>query len=189
VASTLANSEWRGRVATSARAVVLWPFVAARAKSTAIAGMEQVKVGLFIAGGAVAPLVTFGLLLVLSGGTSTPRVAHGVAAARAESLPPVSYSGQERDLKASQAHPRVSDVRADQPRPRKRPHGNSATREHSSKPLASESTPANGAAAASPHEEKIVVCHETHSSKKPGVTISVSPHALAGLADDQQGAC
>jgi RNA polymerase sigma-70 factor (ECF subfamily) len=189
VASTLANSEWRGKVATSARAVVLWPFVAARAKSTAIAGMEHVRVGLFVAGGAVVPLVTFGVLLAISGTTPTPtpQAAHGVAAARAESLPPVSYSGQERDLNASPVHSRVSDVRPE--KPRDRPRGNKATREHPSNPAAPGSTPANGATAAASHDDKIVLCHGTHSSKKPGVTVSVSPHALAGLADDGRGAC
>jgi hypothetical protein len=40
-----------------------------------------------------------------------------------------------------------------------------------------------------PREAKVVLCHGTHSEKKPGVTISVSEHALAGLGNDTSGAC
>lgn len=40
-----------------------------------------------------------------------------------------------------------------------------------------------------PREAKVVLCHGTHSKTKPGVTISVSGHALAGLGNDTSGAC
>jgi RNA polymerase sigma-70 factor (ECF subfamily) len=190
LAVSLTSGEWRQKLATSARALVVWPFALARSKSTGLAGAEHLKAGLVVAGGAVAPLAAFGLLqLFLAQPVQTKEAQN--APAKIQPRPPVASAW----LKEQRVTP-VSTVLVDHPRaerhgqPAKKGGRNHSDHSDAGKPT---QTPAQGpqtspSPATSP-APKVDLCHGTHSEKRPGVTIDVSSHALGGLGDDPQGAC
>ena len=189
IAAALSNADWR-KAASSTRALVILPVAFLRTKSAAAAGAEHVKIGV-VAGGAVAPLIAFGLIQGFlpgpsnqppqSGRTSPVAQVKGVqtwgSAADEGSRPhrPFSQPGTH----AAGAHRRSGD----------RKHAGPAAKGGDRPEPATDKPPKAGPAAApTPDAKKIVVCHATHSKKNPGVTISVSAHAK-GHRDDKLGAC
>jgi RNA polymerase sigma factor (sigma-70 family) len=187
VADRLASGEWRGKLATSARAVLVWPFALLHTKSAATTSAGHLKTGLVLAGGTVAPLVAFGLIqvLLLSPHETTQPNRGALVAQGAQVESPVAWMQDGRLAHGVNAGGGEQEhlVRAKK-KPHKRAgpdHGSkSHTTTHSSGPV-----PASGAS----QQSKIVLCHSTHSNEQPGVTISVSSHALSGLGDDARGAC
>jgi RNA polymerase sigma-70 factor (ECF subfamily) len=188
VADLLVSGEWRGKLATSARALVIWPFALLRTKSAATTGAGHLKTGLVLAGGTVAPLVAFGLIQVfLLGPHETTQPNRGALMAQGAQLEaPVAWLQEGRLAHAVNARGGEQEglVRA-----KEKPHGHAGpahgSKLHSTAHPPQGSVPAPGAV----QQSKIVLCHGTHSGKRPGVTISVSPHALSGLGDDARGAC
>jgi RNA polymerase sigma-70 factor, ECF subfamily len=186
VATTLANPDWRRRLAPS-RALLIWPFGFLRAKSLVTGGAEQLKIGVALAGGTVVPLVAFGLIQVLLSEpkevTQKPlRGAVSQVSQVAEARASGSMLQERRLLRAP--------IPAGETRKKTRvgPQNESQARAASPKKSKAHSPKAE----ANPDvrsEAKVVLCHGTHSEKKPGVTISVSEHALAGLGKDTPGAC
>lgn len=183
VAASLTNAEWRGKLAPSARAVLVWPFAFLRTTSTALTGAEHLKLGLALAGGTVAPLVAFGVVQLLMLDPAQTKDPNRPASAQdAPLIAPASWLSDGR-------LPRTVDVRGgDQEKPvraeeRVRRHAGSG---HGSKSHPTAHLPA--IPAASP-ESKIVLCHGTPSDAQPGVTITVSKHALRGLSQDPRQAC
>jgi RNA polymerase sigma-70 factor (ECF subfamily) len=187
VAATLAGADWK-KVAPSARALLIWPFAFMRTKSLPLGGGEHLKVGLALAGGTVAPLVAFGVLQgFLPGGqkedhaTRSPSFA-GVLSAEAtgswldEGPLPHAFLANGRDQE-TYAHPA-----------RRRAKHDSTDGADPQGPKAGSSGSAASSAAASP-APKIAVCHSTSSAKNPGVTVTVSEHALKGLQGDSPGPC
>jgi hypothetical protein len=191
VATTLANPDWRRRLAPS-RALLIWPFGFLRPKSLVTGGAEQLKMGVALAGGTVVPLIAFGLVQVLLAEPNEKTQEPQRAA--------VSQVSQVAQARASGSGPEQLQeqllLRAPMPA-----GGTSKTRLG---PQAE--SPKGGAGAASPKESKahspkakanpsvgpepkVVLCHATQSKQQPGVTISVSEHVLAGLSKDKPGAC
>jgi RNA polymerase sigma-70 factor (ECF subfamily) len=187
VAATLANADWRRRLAPSTRALLVWPFAFLRAKSVATTGAGQLKLGLALAGGTVAPLVAFGLIQPLLLGPGERAEANRVSAiARASSSAVPQSWPQDGSLAHASSGPARNGAT--------RVHGQEEPRRHhrSAHGGKKSSAHAPSTAAASPaafHDSKIVVCHATHSDTRPGVTINVSKHALGGLDDDTRQAC
>ena len=182
VATTLANPDWRRRLAPS-RALLVWPFGFLHTKSVATGGAEHLKMGVALAGGTVVPLIAFGLVQVLlSDPQETSQAARRAAVSQAAGVQASGSLLQERFLLRDSmpgAGAGETDVRT-QAQPRK----------HAASPKKSTARAPN--AAANPvarHEPKIVLCHGTHSEERPTVTISVSKHAVAGLGQDSPGAC
>ena len=188
IAAALSNGDWR-KAASSARALFIWPVAFLRTKSATTAGAEHLKIGA-VAGGAVAPLIAFGLIQGFLPGQSNPPSQSGRTSPVAE-VKGVQTSGSAADegsrphrafsragTHAAGAHRRSGD----------RKHGAPAAK-GGDRPEPTTDTPAKaGAAAPTPDAKKIVVCHPTHSKKNPGVTISVSPHAK-GHRNDTPGSC
>lgn len=186
VADLLVSGEWRGKLATSARALVIWPFALLRTKSAATTSAGHLKTGLVLASGTVAPLVAFGLIQVLLLGpheTAQPNRALVPQGARLEAA--VAWLQDGRLAHAANVR------RGEQERlvqATKKPH-RQAGPAHGSKSHSTAQSPGPVPSRGAAQESKIVLCHGTHSGKRPGVTISVSPHALSGLGDDARGAC
>jgi RNA polymerase sigma-70 factor, ECF subfamily len=188
VATTLANPDWRRRLAPS-RALLIWPFGFLRAKSLATGGAEQLKMGAALAGGTVVPLIAFGLVQVL---LSEPK--------ETTQEPQRAAVSQVAQARASGSWQEQLPVRAPMPaegipaegtrKTRIRPQAESRGHATSPKKSGAAHSPK---AKANPHvgpEAKVVICHGTHSKKRPGVTISVSKHAVAGgLGKDTRGPC
>ncbi len=183
VATALTNGEWRGKAASSASAVLVWPFAFLRTKSAATVGAGHLKTGLVLAGGTVAPLVAFGLVQLLLLNPAQTTEAHGKSANRAGETPraPVSWLEDGRLPHVASAERVVDPKDADgHDRPTHRGH----SRRGRSNPTA------DGASAPSASlAPKIVLCHGTASETQAGVTIDVSKNALAGLGDDARQAC
>ena len=189
IAAALSNGDWR-KAASSARALFIWPVAFLRTKSATTAGAEHLKIGA-VAGGAVAPLIAFGLIQGFLPGQSNPPSQSGRTSPVAE-VKGVQTSGSAADegsrphrafsragTHAAGAHRRSGD----------RKHGAPAAKggdRH--EPTTDTPAKAGPAAAPTPDAKKIVVCHPTHSKKNPGVTISVSPHAK-GHRNDTPGSC
>ena len=185
VATTLANPDWRRRLAPS-RALLIWPFGFLRAKSLVTGGAEQLKMGVALAGGTVVPLIAFGLVQVLlSEPKETTQKPQRAAVSQVSQVAQARASGswvQERLLLHASMSTRGNG------KTRLGPQGESRERAASPKKSKAHSpkVKANPGVRA---EAKVVLCHGTHSKKKPGVTITVSEHALAGLGEDTRGAC
>jgi RNA polymerase sigma-70 factor, ECF subfamily len=188
VADLLVSGEWRGKLATSARALFVWPFSLLRTNSGAMTGAGHLKTGLVLAGGTVAPLVAFGLIqLLLLGPHETTQPNRGALVAQGAQLEtPAAWLQDGRLAHAVNANGGEQERLV---RTKERPHTHAGPA-HGSKSHSTTYSPA-GPVLASGHaqESKIVLCHATHSDHQPGVTISVSPHALGGLGDDARGAC
>jgi RNA polymerase sigma-70 factor (ECF subfamily) len=182
VATTLANPDWKRRLAPS-RALLIWPFGFLRTKSLVTGGAEQLKMGVALAGGTVVPLIAFGLIQVLlsepNETTQEPQrsVVSQVAQARA--------SGSWQEQLPLRAHMPAGGTSKTRPGPQAESRGRAASPTKRSKAHSPKAKANPGVRA----EAKIVLCHGTHSKKKPGVTISVSEHGLAGLSKDTRGAC
>jgi RNA polymerase sigma-70 factor, ECF subfamily len=189
IAAALSNADWK-KAASSARALFIWPVVALRTKSAATAGAEQVKIGL-VAGGAVAPLIAFGLIQgFLPGQRNQPP--EPVRTSPVGQVKGVQTSGSAADegIRVHRPFSQAGTHAAAAHRP-------SGDRKHAApaanggdRPEPTTDTPAKAgpAAAPTPDAKKIVVCHSTQSKKNPGVTISVSVHAK-GHQDDTPGTC
>lgn len=184
VAATLSSGEWRSKLATSARALLVWPFAFMHTKS-ATTGAGHLKMGLGLAGGAVTPLVVFGLVQALSG---EPQVVQAARPPSAAASAPLTAPGpaEARLVHALSAgalvHKKVAAHAKKHTKHASSPHA--ATSDPSATPPVS-STPTPAVS----HGEKAVLCHGTHSATRPGVTISVSTHAANGHQDDAPGAC
>jgi RNA polymerase sigma-70 factor (ECF subfamily) len=185
VAAALSNAEWR-KAAPSARALLIWPFVFLRTKSAAAAGAEHLKTGLVLAGGAVAPLVAFGLIQSFLPGQSSqsPQPARSAQMTQVLGTQASGFSVDERSLR----HVPVSRAEEDKPGDRRHSgagrHGASA--KDGGRPRSAAAPPTK---AASQPSNKVVLCHKTQSTTNPDVTISVSGHASNGLREDAPGAC
>jgi RNA polymerase sigma-70 factor, ECF subfamily len=191
VATTLANPDWKRRLAPS-RALLIWPFGFLRAKSLVTGGAEQLKMGVALAGGTVVPLVAFGLIQVLLS-EPQPKAQEPQRAAVSQ----ISQVAQARASGSSQEQ-LLLDVPMPAEATRKTRLGSQAeSGERAASPENSKAHPAKSKdhpakAKANPGvqpEAKVVLCHGTQSEKRPGVTISVSKHGLAGLSKDKLGAC
>jgi len=196
VATTLANPDWRRRLAPS-RALLIWPFGFLRPKSLVTGGAEQLKMGVALAGGTVVPLIAFGLVQVLlsepNETTQEPQRAavsqvSQVARARAS----VSWPEQLQEqlvLRAPMPAGGTSKTRlGPQAESRKGAASPKKSKAHSPKKSKAHSPKVKANPSVGP-EPKVVLCHATQSKQQPGVTISVSEHGLAGLSKDKSGAC
>jgi RNA polymerase sigma factor (sigma-70 family) len=193
VAAALASREWKP--ATSARALLLWPFSFLPVKSAATSGAAQLKAGLVLACGTVAPLVAFGLLHVL---VFSPEERDArrttVAAPSTQVEPAVSPVGDDVVSRPLTAAGRKEGSRSASGT-KKGSGGEKKSENPRGDALAapaqpSEVPPAQPPAAATPHAGQVVVCHQTGSGKNSGVTIQVDPHAAEhGLSKDPAGAC
>jgi RNA polymerase sigma-70 factor, ECF subfamily len=183
LAATLSNGEWRPKLATSARALLVWPLTFVRTKF-ALTG--QLKLGLGVAAGAVAPLVAFGLMqTLLSGAHENTKPNRSPAIADSAPLGAAStWVEDRRRLPAATARAAEHETVV---RDKQRRH---AHRAHGSKPHSAGSHSSSAAPApATSHEAKVVLCHPTQSDRRPGVTVNVSTHALYGHRRDDAGAC
>jgi RNA polymerase sigma-70 factor (ECF subfamily) len=180
VAAMLASGEWRGKLATSTRALVVWPFVLLRSKSAATTGAGHLKAGLFLAAGTVAPLVAFGVIQALLLGP------HETVAQGDRLEAPVAWLQDGRLGHAVKA-PGGEQQRLVRTKEKPHRHAGSAHGSKSNSTTHPSSGPVQAPGAAV--ESKIVLCHATQSENQPGITISVSPHALSGLEEDARGAC
>jgi RNA polymerase sigma factor (sigma-70 family) len=187
VAATLAGADWK-KVAPSARALLIWPFAFMRTKSLPVGAGEHLKVGIALAGGTVAPLIAFGVLQgFLPGGQKEAQAARSPSVAGVLSAHAAGSWLDEGPLPhASLAIARHQETHA-HPARRRAKHDSTDVADPQG-PKADSSGPEASSAAASP-APKIAVCHSTSSAKNPGVTVTVSEHALKGLQGDSPGAC
>jgi len=182
VATTLANPDWRRRLAPS-RALLIWPFGFLRTKSTAAAGAEHLKMGVALAGGTVVPLIAFGLLQVLLSDPQETKQENRRGTVWQVADAQASGSLLRERFLLHDSRPGAGAVETGVGR-------QSKSAKHAASPKRSRSQASSaGANPAAGHEAKIVLCHGTHSGERPGVTISVSKHALKGLGKDTRGAC
>ena len=196
VAASLANREWKPKLVTSARALLAWPFGFLPAKSAATSGAAQLKAGVLIACGTVAPLVTFGVLQVLIFDEERAAAKRAVAPAPVaqvdlsasrpqDELRPTRRSGER--LAAARPDARDHDARRGKGGHPKE-HASTSTPPAPTPPAPTPASPEVPAAA--PHEGQVVLCHGTQSEHRPGVTIHVAPQAAQhGLSQDSAGAC
>jgi RNA polymerase sigma-70 factor (ECF subfamily) len=185
VATTLANPDWRRRLAPS-RALLIWPFGFLRTKSLVTGGAEQLKMGVALAGGTVVPLIAFGLIQVLlSEPNETTQEPQRAAVSQVSQVAQARASG-------SRLHERLL-LRAPMPaggtsKTRLGPQAESRKGGVSPKTSKAHSPKAKANPSVGP-KPKVVLCHGTQSKQQPGVTISVSEHGLAGLSKDPHGTC
>jgi RNA polymerase sigma-70 factor (ECF subfamily) len=185
VADMLVTGEWRGKLATSARVLVVWPFALLRTKAAATTGAGHLKTGLVLAGGTVAPLVAFGLIQVLLlGPHETTQPNRGALVAQGAQLAaPVAFLQEARLAHSMNARSGEEKRLVSAKKPRRHASPGHGSNSHST------THPGSVPAAGAGQESKIVLCHGTPSDRQPGVTISVSPQALSGLGGDARGAC
>jgi RNA polymerase sigma-70 factor (ECF subfamily) len=193
VAATLATTDWR-KVTPSMRAVILWPFAFARAKSLPVAGGEHVKLALGLAAGTVAPLVAFGVIQGLLWGGPPPSEAArsapsaGVAAAHASGGLPDDASPPRRTVapfeKTKSEQPgRHHDKPAHAP---KEAMGSKAADEGARTPDEGPRPPDGGAGKPDAPQPtapaaQVSACVTTGSNTKPGVQVTISEHGLEGV--------
>ena len=209
VAATLTTANWR-KVTPSIRGILIAPFAFMRIKSLPLGGGDHVKVALALAGGTVAPLVTFGVIQgVLWGGPATSDAARSepvgeVAAAHASGGWPDDAAPPHRVVLAA-APVRTAPVEEDrekETRPQQHEDGNkSESNGGTAAPPpdgAQPEPPPDGAQpeppppASSPSSDPapmVEVCIATGSASNPGVIVTVSEHALQGLPVAPAGAC
>jgi RNA polymerase sigma-70 factor (ECF subfamily) len=190
IATALSNADWK-KAAPSARALLIWPFAFLRTKSAANAGAEHLKTGLVLAGGAVAPLVAFGLVQVMLPGHKQPSPS-------ARSSPVAEVKGAQASsswVDESSLH-RVAGITVPTAKAVSRRDSSAGKHDAPAKSgrwsQSSADSPTKGGPppAISQKPAKVVLCHKTDSKSKPGVTIGVSGHASDnGLRDDSPGAC
>jgi RNA polymerase sigma-70 factor (ECF subfamily) len=182
VATTLANPDWRRRLAPS-RALLIWPFGFLRTKSLVTGGAEQLKMGVALAGGTVVPLIAFGLIqVVLSEPKETTQEPQRAAVSQVAQARASGSWLREGLLLRAHVPPGRTGKRPVGPQveSQRRAASPKRSRAHSAK---AEANPGVR------REAKVVLCHGTHSKERPDVTISVSKHAMVGLGKDTSGAC
>jgi hypothetical protein len=189
VATTLANTDWRGRLAPS-RALLIWPSGFLRAKSLVTGGAEHLKVGVALGGGTVVPLIAFGLIQVLLSepNETTQEPQRGAVSQVAQARASGSWVQAQLLLRAPMRAGGTGKTRVG---PQGESRGRAASPKKSKAHSPKRSKAHSPKADANPvrHKAKVVLCHGTHSKKRPGVTISVSKHALAGHSKDTLGPC
>ncbi len=190
VASALIASDWRKRLAAASRALLIWPFELLRPKTAAATGADHLKIGLALGGGAVAPLVAFGLIHgLLTEPKEGREPTRGAAVSHLERAQPPGPWPQE-ELLLHSSIPRAGILEATVRRQAGALRLHASRKAPAGKPQPTTQAPSSaGSRPAVARESKIVLCHGTQSEKRPGVTISVSKHALAGLGRDSAGAC
>ena len=188
VAATLASRELKPKLATSARALVVWPFGFFQAKSAVASGATHLKMGLVIACGTVAPLVAFGVLQVIAFGPEATRKANQ-AVVRAPILQPEPAASGFTDgrippeVDANKAGKRMSARAGVGAR-------DQGSRDGQDDVKVGTPTPAAQPAHAPVQAEMVTLCHQTPAKKRPGVTIQVAAQAAQnGLSQDPVGAC
>jgi RNA polymerase sigma-70 factor (ECF subfamily) len=196
VAATLANGEWKPKLAGSARALLLWP-VGVLSKKSVVAGKSAVatgsshlKMGVVLACGTVAPLVAFGVLQTLVFEPEKPNAANGTA---------VSAPASDLELYRSPGEGRLERHvlvdRSPEPQTRARPTKHRGGSEPRDKPSHGNGHTATPAPVSSPHDapaspQQVTLCHQTQSDTRPGVTVKVAPQAAEhGLSQDPTGSC
>jgi hypothetical protein len=142
--------------------------------------------GVALAGGTVVPLIAFGLIQVLlsepNETTQEPQRAAVSQVAQARASGPWPEQQQEQLLlRAPMSAEGTSKTRLG-------PQAESRGGADSPKKSKAHSSKAKANPSVGP-EPKVVLCHGTQSKARPGVTISVSEHGLAGLSKDTAGAC
>jgi RNA polymerase sigma factor (sigma-70 family) len=201
VAAALSNSDWRRKVAPTGRALLLWPVLFLRPKdaSAGVSG-EQFKMALVLAGGTVAPLVAFGVFQATLVKPDAPNPVHRPPAVVDTQRPPSApWLTQGTLVHPTRSTPRdtantpSTDDRKN-PHARKkheggRPHGGGQPSPAAGPGPVHPSPPDTPAPGPTQPPGKVVICHATPADAKPGVTISVSAHALRGLGSDPAGAC
>jgi RNA polymerase sigma factor (sigma-70 family) len=194
VGATLASREWKPKVATSARALLVWPFGFASAKSAAVNTAAHIKMGLVVACGTVAPLVAFGVLQITVFGSEARKEAiRAPLGAPAMHLEPAASALNDKPL--------VQEIDARETSGRERTQAGASSDEASrsrneskdgsgGKPTSVSTPVPQPAPEPAQNEAKITLCHKTPSEKLPGVTLSVAPQAAQnGLSQDAAGAC
>jgi RNA polymerase sigma-70 factor (ECF subfamily) len=189
IAAALSNAEWR-KAAPSARALLIWPFAFLRDKSAATAGAEHLKMGLVLAGGAVAPLVAFGLIQgFLPGKSGQPlQSARSAPIAQVKGTQASAWALGEARLQHV-PHLRAGTDEAGARRGSGAKHVGAAKSGGRSHPASDPPAKGGQPASASQKSNKVVLCHQTHSATNSGVTIIVSGHASNGHREDPPGAC
>jgi len=188
VATTLANPDWRRRLAPS-RALLIWPFGFLRPKSLVTGGAEQLKMGVALAGGTVVPLIAFGLVQVLlSEPNKTTQEPQRAAVSQVSQVAQARASGSWPEQLQEQFVLRAPMPTGGTSKTRLGPQAESRKGAGSPKKSKTHSPKAKANPSVGP-EPKVVLCHATQSEQQPGVTISVSEHGLAGLSKDKSGAC
>ena len=198
VGATLESRDWKPKLATSARALLVWPFGFLPAKSALASSASHLKMGFLLACGTVAPLVAFGVLQV----AVFEHDPEGDAA-----RPPAHESVLQPDPAASALNEKLVFQAVDRPEADAvkgkhggaRPDDASESRHGSNDPGSEAPTPAAGPVAApapgptatpAKNEDKVRLCHETPAEARPGVTVNVAPLAAEnGLSQDSRGAC
>jgi hypothetical protein len=188
VAATLASRELKPKLATSARALLVWPFAFVQAKSTVASGATHLKMGLVLACGTVAPLVAFGVLQVIAFGPEATGAADKSSVHASAQPEPAALGFTDRrippEVGAHKAGKRIARAGA---RPRAAGSRNDQDDANVGTPTpASQPAPAS----ASAQDEMVTLCHQTPAEERPGVTIQVAPQAAQnGLSQDPVGAC
>jgi RNA polymerase sigma-70 factor, ECF subfamily len=195
VAATLASREWRPKLATSARALLVWPLGLLPTKSAVASSSAHLKAGLVLACGTVAPLVAFGVLQVVVFGPEETKAARpGTVFAPAPQVedPAARLAGRALPV-AAESQRREERRRALGGQEVK---GRSGSGHQSDAPTTAQAAthgpvpPSHAEPPADPHQGQVVLCHRTQSGKRPGVTINVAPQAAQhGLSQDPAGAC
>jgi RNA polymerase sigma factor (sigma-70 family) len=200
VAATLASRDWRPKLATSARALLVWPLGLFPTKSAVASSSGHLKAGLVLACGTVAPLVAFGVLQVAVFGPEETKAARPGAV-----FAPAPQVEAPAGRLAGRALPVAAESRRSEEQRRALGGQEVKGRSHSEH---RSDAPTNGQAAtpvpvppvqvpppqagppATPHQGQVVLCHGTRSGTRPGVTINVAPQAAQhGLSQDPVGAC
>jgi RNA polymerase sigma factor (sigma-70 family) len=192
VAATVASREWKSKLATSARALLVWPFGFLPAKSTAASTATHLKMGFVLACGTVAPLVAFGVLQIVAFGpeatkeaSKTPDLAAVIESEPAAALNDRLLQGDDTPEKSVRMRNRA------EPDPDGAPESRSESKDGSGGKPTSVPTPvAPPAPEPAQNEAKVTLCHETPAEALPGVTVNVAPQAAQnGLSEDAAGAC
>jgi RNA polymerase sigma factor (sigma-70 family) len=204
VGATLESRDWKPKLVTSARALIVWPFGIIHAKSAVAGGASNLKMGLLLACGTVAPLVAFGVLQV----TALEPEGKGDAARRPPARESVLMAGPATSALDERVVLQAVDREADPKRtPGARQPDDASGPRHESKGPESKGpgdpapTPAGGPVdppasgpppppAEDEDKVKVTLCHGTPSEAKPGVTLNVAPQAAQnGLSQDPTGTC
>jgi RNA polymerase sigma-70 factor (ECF subfamily) len=196
VAATLTNGEWKPKLASSARALILWPLgvlskkSVVAGKSTVATGSSHLKMGVVLACGTVAPLVAFGVLQTFALEPEKPSAANRTA---------LSAPGTDLELYRPPGEGRLEGRVVVDRRTERQPHAGLTKGRGGSGPKdkpnhgnghAATPGPVSSAHDAPASPQQVTLCHQTQSDKRPGVTVKVAPQAAEhGLSQDPTGAC
>ena len=195
VGATLESRDLKPKLATSARALLVWPFGFLPAKSTVASSASHLKMGFLLACGTVAPLVAFGVLQVVAFEPETKNEA---------ARPPVRESVLQHEPAIAALNDKLVIQAAVSEMGKgtsggTRPDDASESRQESKGPKGGAPTAAAGPVAQpapghtpqpAKNEDKVTLCHETPSQAHSGVTVNVASQAAEhGLSKDSPGAC